>query len=209
MGHHVRHNKLHHRHDKHRPAHAARNNAAYYPPASADPPVAVPYPAALPSSSYDTLYNSVAPYPNISTLSYPYVGQQEQLNQAIADVRRHGMNERIGEIGAAAAGAFALYELHEAKVDPAHARRHKTEAQVAGAIALGSASYAYHEHKEKKKSEHLVEALSGVSHHNKDSKHRQGYAHNEYKEKKSDHLVEVLNGISHHSKLFNHKLAHF
>lgn len=62
----------------------------------------------------------------------------------------------MGEMGAAAAGAFAAYEMHEAKVDPTHARRHKLEAEVAGATALGSAGYAYHEHREKKKSEHIL-----------------------------------------------------
>jgi hypothetical protein len=38
------------------------------------------------------------------------------------------------------------YELHEEKVDPAHARRHHMEAQAAEAAALGLGGYALYEH---------------------------------------------------------------
>ncbi|RIQ89812.1 hypothetical protein D2E30_24020 [Mycobacteroides abscessus] len=66
------------------------------------------------------------------------------------EVKQHKNRERVGEVGAIAAGAFALYEGYEAKKDPAHARKHQIEAGVAGAAALGAGGYAYHEHREQK-----------------------------------------------------------
>ena len=42
------------------------------------------------------------------------------------------------------------YEGHRAKKDPEHAQRHKIEAGVATAAALGAGGYAYHEHREQK-----------------------------------------------------------
>ena len=36
-------------------------------------------------------------------------------------------NERIGEVGALAAGAFAVYEGYQAKKDPANAKQHMLE----------------------------------------------------------------------------------
>ena len=42
------------------------------------------------------------------------------------------------------------YEGHRAKKDPEHAQRHKIEAGVATAAALGAGGYAYHEHHEQK-----------------------------------------------------------
>ena len=66
------------------------------------------------------------------------------------EVKQHKNRERVGEVGALAAGAFALYEGYEVKKDPAHARKHQIEAGVAGAAALGAGGYAYHEHREQK-----------------------------------------------------------
>ena len=43
------------------------------------------------------------------------------------------------------------YEMHEAKVDPQHAARHKKEAEIAGAVAVGAAGYAAYEHHEANK----------------------------------------------------------
>lgn len=64
--------------------------------------------------------------------------------------REHKNRERLGEVGALAGGAFALYEGHRAKKDPEHAQRHRIEQGVAGAAALGAGGYAYHEHHEQK-----------------------------------------------------------
>nr|QPO15910.1 late embryogenesis abundant protein 17 [Leymus chinensis] len=64
--------------------------------------------------------------------------------------KQHKNRERVGEAGALATGAFAMYEGYEAKKDPAHARKHQIEAGVAGTAALGAGGYAYHEHREQK-----------------------------------------------------------
>ncbi|MCO5563241.1 hypothetical protein L7F22_016878 [Adiantum nelumboides] len=159
MGYEVRNHKLRPLHHKHRPP-LLRSDHELGPPPLGYPPLpqqqnavaAMPYYSHIMAAP--SAYTAIVP-PALSPQ------QEQQLQQAIADAKRHSRNEHIGEVGAAAAGAFALYELHEAKVDPAHARRHKLEAKLAGAVAVGSANYAYHEHREKKKSEHLVEVLSG------------------------------------------------
>ncbi|CAO1947340.1 unnamed protein product [Urochloa humidicola] len=91
--------------------------------------------------------------------SYGYGGGQEQFKR---EEKEHKHKERLGEFGALAGGAFALYEGHRAKKDPEHAQRHKIEAGVATAAALGAGGYAYHEHREQKeahyegKQEHRV-----------------------------------------------------
>ena len=64
--------------------------------------------------------------------------------------REHKQRERLGEVGALAGGAFALYEGHQAKKDPANAQRHRIEQGVAAVAALGAGGYAYHEHREQK-----------------------------------------------------------
>ncbi|KAH7441864.1 hypothetical protein KP509_03G059300 [Ceratopteris richardii] len=152
MGHEVRHSKLKH---IHRAGNSRTAVTTKDPPYSTPPPLGYP-PVDNGGAAVPYYGGSVsAPYPTLNP------AQEEQLEKAIADAKRHGRNERIGEVGAAVAGAFALYELNEAKVDPEHARRHKLEAKLAGAVAVGSANYAYHEHLEKKKSEHMVQLLSG------------------------------------------------
>ncbi|KAG0541138.1 hypothetical protein BDA96_03G470500 [Sorghum bicolor] len=76
-----------------------------------------------------------------------YGGEQEHFKR---EEREHKHKERLGEVGALAGGAFALYEGHRATKDPANAQRHKIEAGVAAAAALGAGGYAYHEHREQK-----------------------------------------------------------
>ncbi|MCO5600330.1 hypothetical protein L7F22_054440 [Adiantum nelumboides] len=58
-------------------------------------------------------------------------------------------NERMGELGALAFGAFALNEGNKANSDPIHAAKHKHEAEAAALGALGSGGYAYYEHRKK------------------------------------------------------------
>ncbi|KAI5067916.1 hypothetical protein GOP47_0016261 [Adiantum capillus-veneris] len=211
MGHEVRHHKLKPLHHKQRRL-GSRSDEIGPPPLGYPPTqAAIPY------------YNTMTMTPSTYVAGPPALvspQQEQQFQQALADVKRHSRNERIGEVGAAAAGAFALYELHEAKVDPEHARRHKLEAKLAGAVAVGSANYAYHEHKEKKKSEHLVEVLSGggrnstsntnqkknplltiASGHKHDSNKKKdlisnGDKHDGKKEKQN--LLQILNGDSRH-----------
>ncbi|KAF0893610.1 hypothetical protein E2562_028024 [Oryza meyeriana var. granulata] len=74
-------------------------------------------------------------------------GEQEYYKR---EEREHRQRERMGEIGALASGAFALYEGHQAKKDPANAQRHRIEQGVAAVGALGAGGYAYHEHREQK-----------------------------------------------------------
>lgn len=72
--------------------------------------------------------------------------------------------EHVGELGAMAAGGYALYEKHEVKADPEHARRHRIEEEVAAAGAVASGGYALHEHNQIKKL-HGKEASGGRKHH--------------------------------------------
>ncbi|KAL5227694.1 hypothetical protein ABZP36_015959 [Zizania latifolia] len=76
-----------------------------------------------------------------------YGGEQEYYKR---EEREHKNRERLGEVGALASGAFALYEGHRAKKDPANAQRHRIEQGVAAVAALGAGGYAYHEHHEQK-----------------------------------------------------------
>uniref|UniRef100_A0A0E0KQK9 SET domain-containing protein n=1 Tax=Oryza punctata TaxID=4537 RepID=A0A0E0KQK9_ORYPU len=64
--------------------------------------------------------------------------------------KEHKNKERLGEVGALAAGAFAMYERHQAKKDPENAQRHRIEEGVAAVAALGSGGFAFHEHHDKK-----------------------------------------------------------
>ncbi|WVZ67303.1 hypothetical protein U9M48_016401 [Paspalum notatum var. saurae] len=54
--------------------------------------------------------------------------------------------EQLAQLGAVAAGAYAVHEKHQAKKDPAHAHSHKVKEEIAAAFALGSAGFAFHEH---------------------------------------------------------------
>lgn len=62
------------------------------------------------------------------------------------------------------------YELHEEKVDPAHARRHHMEAQAAEAAALGLGGYALYEHHQAHKIHKAEEQIPG--HHHQKHGHR-------------------------------------
>ncbi|QHN79179.1 Abscisic stress-ripening protein [Arachis hypogaea] len=79
--------------------------------------------------------------------------------------KHHKKLEHLGEFGAAAAGAYALYEKHEAKKDPEHAHRHKIEEEVAAAAAVGSGGFAFHEHHEKKEAKEEDEEAHGKKKH--------------------------------------------
>jgi hypothetical protein len=79
-----------------------------------------------------------------------YGGGGQQQGYYKKEEKTHKNRERMGEVGALATGAFAIYEGYEAKKDPAHAQRHQIEAGVAGAAALGAGGYAFHEHREQK-----------------------------------------------------------
>ncbi|KAG6494108.1 hypothetical protein ZIOFF_049127 [Zingiber officinale] len=79
--------------------------------------------------------------------------------------KQHKHKQHLGEAGAIAAGAFALYEKHEAKKDPEHAHRHKIVEEVAAAVAVGSGGFAFHEHHEKKEAKEDAEEASGKKHH--------------------------------------------
>ncbi|XP_020082360.1 abscisic stress-ripening protein 1-like [Ananas comosus] len=67
--------------------------------------------------------------------------------------KHHKHLELLGELGAVAAGAFALpqYEGHKARTDPKHAHRHRLEEEIAETVALACAGFALHEHHEKNK----------------------------------------------------------
>jgi hypothetical protein len=71
--------------------------------------------------------------------------------------------EHVGELGALAAGGYALYERNEVKTDPEHARRHTIEEEVAAATAVASGGYTLHERNQKK--EQQKEASGGRKHH--------------------------------------------
>ncbi|MCL8600347.1 hypothetical protein NAB79_19115 [Proteus mirabilis] len=77
----------------------------------------------------------------------------------------HKKKEHKGELGAMAAGAFALYEKHEAKKDPEHAHRHKLEEEIAAAAAVGAGGYAFHEKHERKEAKEEDEEAHGKKHH--------------------------------------------
>lgn len=56
-----------------------------------------------------------------------------------------------------AANCCVQYEAHAAKTDPEHAGRHKLEAEIAGAGALGAGGFAVYEHHEKKQSKEQLD----------------------------------------------------
>ncbi|TVU36979.1 hypothetical protein EJB05_18941, partial [Eragrostis curvula] len=64
----------------------------------------------------------------------------------------HKHMEQLGQIGAVAAGAYAMVRPREApgEEDPGHAHSHKIKEGVAAAVAVGSAGFAFHEHHQKK-----------------------------------------------------------
>ncbi|KAF8646827.1 hypothetical protein HU200_065628 [Digitaria exilis] len=105
-----------------------------------------------PGAYADDCYNGAGGYRQTAVYSDEYSrggygGERESFRR---EEKEHKSKERLGELGALAGGAFALYEGHRAKKDPEHAQRHKIEAGVATAAALGAGGYAYHEHREQK-----------------------------------------------------------
>ncbi|KAJ7528783.1 hypothetical protein O6H91_15G019700 [Diphasiastrum complanatum] len=87
----------------------------------------------------------------VQTTEVDTVGQTEDgVTTARQEVKEHKRYEHLGEGAALAAGAYALYEKHEAKKDPEHAHRHKIEEEIAAAGAVGAGGYVFHEHHEKK-----------------------------------------------------------
>ena len=89
----------------------------------------------------------------------------KKMEAARAETQKHKKEEHLGEVGALAAGAFAMYEAHKSKTDTEHAGRHKIEAEVAGTAAVGAAGFAVYEHFEKKKTEHVYEEAGGEKKH--------------------------------------------
>lgn len=70
--------------------------------------------------------------------------------KAMKEEKHDKRMEHLGELGAVAAGTFALYEKHKAKKDPENAHRHKIEEEIAATAAVGAGGYAFHEHHKKK-----------------------------------------------------------
>ncbi|EFJ27221.1 hypothetical protein SELMODRAFT_29104, partial [Selaginella moellendorffii] len=81
------------------------------------------------------------------------------------EVKADRKREHYGEAAALAAGAFAMYEAHEVKADPEHARTHKIEEEIAGVAALGSGGYALYEHHAVKTTERREDEVEGKKHH--------------------------------------------
>ncbi|XP_073159318.1 abscisic stress-ripening protein 2-like [Henckelia pumila] len=79
--------------------------------------------------------------------------------------KSHQRKEHLGELGTAAAGAYALYEKHQAKKDPENKHRHKIQEEIATAVAVGAGGYTFHEHHEKKEVKHEQEKTEGKHHH--------------------------------------------
>ncbi|KAE9446148.1 hypothetical protein C3L33_21954, partial [Rhododendron williamsianum] len=78
------------------------------------------------------------------------VAVEEPQHDYEREEKQHKTREHLGELGAIAAGAFALHEKHKAKKDPEYAHKHKIEEEIAAAVAVGAGGYAFHEHHEKK-----------------------------------------------------------
>ncbi|KAH7287869.1 hypothetical protein KP509_31G001100 [Ceratopteris richardii] len=85
---------------------------------------------------------------------YGHHGEQRYYEEERHSLQR---NERLGELGAVAAGGFALYEAHKAKTDPCNASRHNLEAGAGAIGALASGGYAYHEHRKEACNERFYE----------------------------------------------------
>ncbi|PKU68971.1 Abscisic stress-ripening protein 1 [Dendrobium catenatum] len=81
------------------------------------------------------------------------------------ETKEHKKKEHLGEAGALAAGAFALYEKHESKKHPEQGHRHKIEEEVAAAVGVASGGYAFHEHHEKKEAKEEEEEAEGKKKH--------------------------------------------
>ncbi|KAH9309978.1 hypothetical protein KI387_037889 [Taxus chinensis] len=116
------------------------------------------------SSDYQTGpgYNTASTYVEQTSVEY---GREGEYDKAIKEEKHHKRMEHVGEFGTVAAGAYALYEKHEAKKDPENAHRHKIEEEVAAAAAVGSGGFAFHERHEKKEDKNEAEEAQGKKHH--------------------------------------------
>uniref|UniRef100_A0A0C9S4Y4 TSA: Wollemia nobilis Ref_Wollemi_Transcript_13557_1011 transcribed RNA sequence n=1 Tax=Wollemia nobilis TaxID=56998 RepID=A0A0C9S4Y4_9CONI len=119
------------------------------------------------SSDYQTGpgYNSGAGYVEQSNDTGVAYGRQEEYEKALKEEKQHKRREHMAELGITTAGAYALYEKHEAKKDPENARRHKIEEEVAAAAAVGGGGFAFHEHHEKKEDKKEEKEAEGKKHH--------------------------------------------
>ncbi|KAH6782523.1 hypothetical protein C2S51_007816 [Perilla frutescens var. frutescens] len=104
-------------------------------------------------------------YENTEAISYASVDKKNDYEKYEEEEKHHKKKEHLGEMGAMAAGAFALYEKHEAKKDPENKHRHKIEEEVAAAAAVGAGGFAFHEHHDKKEAKEEEERAEGKKHH--------------------------------------------
>ncbi|XP_055835937.1 abscisic stress-ripening protein 1-like [Solanum dulcamara] len=81
------------------------------------------------------------------------------------EVKHHNHLEKIGELGAVSAGAYALHEKHEAKKDPEYAHKHKIQEEIAAAATVGGGGFAFHEHHDKKDAKKEEKKADGGHHH--------------------------------------------
>nr|AAY98007.1 ASR3 [Solanum chilense] len=81
------------------------------------------------------------------------------------NVKHHSHLQKIGELGAVAAGAYALHEKHKAKKDPENAHKHKIKQEIAAVAAVGAGGFAFHEHHQKKEAKKEKKAAEKGRHH--------------------------------------------
>ncbi|CAM6123419.1 unnamed protein product [Calypogeia fissa] len=97
--------------------------------------------------------------PVSETVAYQQTYETDQgIATSRAEVTKHKREEEVAGFGGLAAGAYALYEKHQEKVDPEHAARHKLEAEIGGAGFLGGEAAALYERHEKKNSQEKLDS---------------------------------------------------
>ncbi|MCO5592209.1 hypothetical protein L7F22_046207 [Adiantum nelumboides] len=79
-----------------------------------------------------------------------------------AEEKKHKQRQHAADVGALAAGAFALHEKHAAKKHPEQRHAHKVREHVAAAIAIGAGTLAVHEKHERK---HAKKQQQHAAHH--------------------------------------------
>ncbi|KAJ6920267.1 hypothetical protein NC651_014004 [Populus alba x Populus x berolinensis] len=90
---------------------------------------------------------------------------EEKPADYIKEKKHHKNLGHVGELGAAAAGAYAMNEKHKSKKDPENAHRHKIKEEIAAAAAVGTGGFVFHEHHEKKATKKEEEEANGKKHH--------------------------------------------
>lgn len=98
-----------------------------------------------------------------TTTAYKF--NELEYDKARKDEKHHKRMEHLGEMGAVAAGAFAMHEKHQVKKDPENAHRHKIEEKIAAAVAVGAGAYAVHEHHKREESKKKAKEIHGKKHH--------------------------------------------